>query len=208
MISKKQQNQLAENLITNGDFFNKILGKDIKKQVNNDIIDHRYAVKREKIKTKLLKLFISSIDNQSKENLIKLFKLAKSLEKLILKQTGWSINRNRAIKKDNYENQEDLEFTFHNTFCIYRNQETGFYVSDPDKEINSYDAYIKKEEIIFLNSNKKILDELHTIYQEIEKIMSGNYTITNNNISPETMNLIANYLGFETNIAKRETKKL
>ena len=49
----------------------------------------------------------------------------------------------------------------------------------------------------FLKKYQKSLNKLHSLMTEEEKIMLGNYTLTNPNVDFNTMNLIAEYLGYE-----------
>ena len=56
---------------------------------------------------------------------------------------------------------------------------------------------IKEGEMSFLKKYQKSLNKLHSLMTEEEKIMLGNYTLINPNVDSNTMNLIAEYLGYE-----------
>lgn len=189
-------NRLAQRLIETGNVLNRQLGKSIEKQNTKDTFDPvRDGKVRDKINKKLYKLFISSIDKNSKQELLQLKNTEKQLTELIESSTGWFVSRTGAVKYDNFQYQDDPEFATHDTYTVPRDA-MGFHV-DEDEPFNSYFAGIRSGEQSFYENNKETLDKLNAVYREQERIMLGAYNLENPDISFETMRMIAEYLGYE-----------
>ncbi len=114
----------------------------------------------------------------------------------IFDESGWIVSRDGAIYEDNFTNQGDSEFASHDTYRLNRNG-NGFSIASDENPFNQYFAMIKEGEMSFLKKYQKSLNKLHSLMTEEEKIMLGNYTLTNPNVDSSTMNLIAEYLGYE-----------
>lgn len=173
------------------------VGKSIESQQNKTEYDvRRDGNIRRKIDQRLLKLFTKFIDKKSVERLQEIQNTQNQIIDRIFDESGWIVSRDGAIYEDNFTNQGDPEFASHDTYRLNRNG-NGFSIASDENPFNQHFAMIKEGEISFLKKYQKSLNKLHSLMTEEEKIMLGNYTLTNPNVDSNTMNLIAEYLGYE-----------
>lgn len=173
------------------------VGKSIESQQNKTEYDvRRDGNIRRKIDQRLMKLFNKFIDKKSVERLQEIQNTQNQIIDRIFDESGWIVSRDGAIYEDNFTNQGDPEFASHDTYRLNRNG-NGFSIASDENPFNQYFAMIKEGEISFLKKYQKSLNKLHSLMTEEEKIMLGNYTLTNTNVDSNTMNLIAEYLGYE-----------
>ena len=190
-------NKLVEQLMTIGTLASRRVGKSIESQQNKTEYDvRRDGNIRRKIDQRLLKLFTKFIDKKSVERLQEIQNTQNQIIDRIFDESGWIVSRDGAIYEDNFTNQGDPEFASHDTYRLNRNG-NGFSIASDENPFNQHFAMIKEGEISFLKKYQKSLNKLHSLMTEEEKIMLGNYTLTNTNVDSNTMNLIAEYLGYE-----------
>lgn len=190
-------NKLVEQLMTIGTLASRRVGKSIESQQNKTEYDvRRDGNIRRKIDQRLMKLFNKFIDKKSVERLQEIQNTQNQIIDRIFDESGWIVSRDGAIYEDNFTNQGDPEFASHDTYRLNRNG-NGFSIASDENPFNQYFAMIKEGEISFLKKYQKSLNKLHSLMTEEEKIMLGNYTLTNTNVDSNTMNLIAEYLGYE-----------
>lgn len=190
-------NKLVEQLMAIGTLASRRVGKSIESQQNKTEYDvRRDGNIRRKIDQKLMKLFTKFIDKKSVERLQEIQNTQNQIIDRIFDESGWIVSRDGAIYEDNFTNQGDPEFASHDTYRLNRNG-NGFSIASDENPFNQYFAMIKEGEMSFLKKYQKSLNKLHSLMTEEEKIMLGNYTLTNPNVDSNTMNLIAEYLGYE-----------
>lgn len=190
-------NKLVEQLMAIGTLASRRVGKSIESQQNKTEYDvRRDGNIRRKIDQRLMKLFTKFIDKKSVERLQEIQNTQNQIIDRIFDESGWIVSRDGAIYEDNFTNQGDPEFASHDTYRLNRNG-NGFSIASDENPFNQYFAMIKEGEISFLKKYQKSLNKLHSLMTEEEKIMLGNYTLTNTNVDSNTMNLIAEYLGYE-----------
>ena len=190
-------NKLVEQLMAIGTLASRRVGKSIESQQNKTEYDvRRDGNIRRKIEQRLIKLFTKFIDKKSVERLQEIQNTQNQIIDRIFDESGWIVSRDGAIYEDNFTNQGDPEFASHDTYRLNRNG-NGFSIASDENPFNQYFAMIKEGEISFLKKYQKSLNKLHSLMTEEEKIMLGNYTLTNTNVDSNTMNLIAEYLGYE-----------
>lgn len=190
-------NKLVEQLMTIGTLASRRVGKSIESQQNKTEYDvRRDGNIRRKIDQRLMKLFTKFIDKKSVERLQEIQNTQNQIIDRIFDESGWIVSRDGAIYEDNFTNQGDPEFASHDTYRLNRNG-NGFSIASDENPFNQYFAMIKEGEMSFLKKYQKSLNKLHSLMTEEEKIMLGNYTLTNPNVDSNTMNLIAEYLGYE-----------
>lgn len=190
-------NKLVEQLMTIGTLASRRVGKSIESQQNKTEYDvRRDGNIRRKIDQKLMKLFTKFIDKKSVERLREIKNTQNQIIDRIFDESGWIVSRDGAIYEDNFTNQGDPEFASHDTYRLNRNG-NGFSIASDENSFNQYFAMIKEGEMSFLKKYQKSLNKLHSLMTEEEKIMLGNYTLINPNVDSNTMNLIAEYLGYE-----------
>lgn len=190
-------NKLVEQLMAIGTLASRRVGKSIESQQNKTEYDvRRDGNIRRKIEQRLMKLFTKFIDKKSVERLQEIQNTQNQIIDRIFDESGWIVSRDGAIYEDNFTNQGDPEFASHDTYRLNRNG-NGFSIASDENPFNQYFAMIKEGEISFLKKYQKSLNKLHSLMTEEEKIMLGNYTLTNTNVDSNTMNLIAEYLGYE-----------
>lgn len=190
-------NKLVEQLMAIGTLASRRVGKSIESQQNKIEYDvRRDGNIRRKIEQRLMKLFTKFIDKKSVERLQEIQNTQNQIIDRIFDESGWIVSRDGAIYEDNFTNQGDPEFASHDTYRLNRNG-NGFSIASDENPFNQYFAMIKEGEISFLKKYQKSLNKLHSLMTEEEKIMLGNYTLTNTNVDSNTMNLIAEYLGYE-----------
>lgn len=190
-------NKLVEQLMTIGTLASRRVGKSIESQQNKTEYDvRRDGNIRRKIDQRLMKLFTKFIDKKSVERLQEIQNTQNQIIDRIFDESGWIVSRDGAIYEDNFTNQGDPEFASHDTYRLNRNG-NGFSIASDKNPFNQYFAMIKEGEMSFLKKYQKSLNKLHSLMTEEEKIMLGNYTLTNPNVDSNTMNLIAEYLGYE-----------
>ena len=190
-------NKLVEQLMTIGTLASRRVGKSIESQQNKTEYDvRRDGNIRRKIDQRLMKLFTKFIDKKSVERLQEIQNTQNQIIDRIFDESGWIVSRDGAIYEDNFTNQGDPEFASHDTYRLNRNG-NGFSIASDENPFNQYFAMIKEGEMSFLKKYQKSLNKLHSLMTEEEKIMLGNYTLTNPNVDFNTMNLIAEYLGYE-----------
>ena len=190
-------NKLVEQLMTIGTLASRRVGKSIESQQNKTEYDvRRDGNIRRKIDQRLMKLFNKFIDKKSVERLQEIQNTQNQIIDRIFDESGWIVSRDGAIYEDNFTNQGDPEFASHDTYRLNRNG-NGFSIASDENPFNQHFAMIKEGEISFLKKYQKSLNKLHSLMTEEEKIMLGNYTLTNTNVDSNTMNLIAEYLGYE-----------
>lgn len=190
-------NKLVEQLMTIGTLASRRVGKSIESQQNKTEYDvRRDGNIRRKIDQRLMKLFTKFIDKKSVERLQEIQNTQNQIIDRIFDESGWIVSRDGAIYEDNFTNQGDQEFASHDTYRLNRNG-NGFSIASDENPFNQYFAMIKEGEMSFLKKYQKSLNKLHSLMTEEEKIMLGNYTLTNPNVDSNTMNLIAEYLGYE-----------
>lgn len=190
-------NKLVEQLMVIGTLASRRVGKSIESQQNKTEYDvRRDGNIRRKIDQRLMKLFTKFIDKKSVERLQEIQNTQNQIIDRIFDESGWIVSRDGAIYEDNFTNQGDPEFASHDTYRLNRNG-NGFSIASDENPFNQYFAMIKEGEMSFLKKYQKSLNKLHSLMTEEEKIMLGNYTLTNPNVDSNTMNLIAEYLGYE-----------
>lgn len=190
-------NKLVEQLMVIGTLASRRVGKSIESQQNKTEYDvRRDGNIRRKIEQRLMKLFTKFIDKKSVERLQEIQNTQNQIIDRIFDESGWIVSRDGAIYEDNFTNQGDPEFASHDTYRLNRNG-NGFSIASDENPFNQYFAMIKEGEMSFLKKYQKSLNKLHSLMTEEEKIMLGNYTLTNPNVDSNTMNLIAEYLGYE-----------
>lgn len=190
-------NKLVEQLMTIGTLASRRVGKSIESQQNKTEYDvRRDGNIRRKIDQRLMKLFNKFIDKKSVERLQEIQNTQNQIIDRIFDESGWIVSRDGAIYEDNFTNQGDPEFASHDTYRLNRNG-NGFSIASDENSFNQYFAMIKEGEMSFLKKYQKSLNKLHSLMTEEEKIMLGNYTLINPNVDSNTMNLIAEYLGYE-----------
>ena len=190
-------NKLVEQLMAIGTLASRRVGKSIESQQNKTEYDvRRDGNIRRKIDQRLMKLFTKFIDKKSVERLQEIQNTQNQIIDRIFDESGWIVSRDGAIYEDNFTNQGDPEFASHDTYRLNRNG-NGFSIASDENPFNQYFAMIKEGEMSFLKKYQKSLNKLHSLMTEEEKIMLGNYTLTNPNVDSNTMNLIAEYLGYE-----------
>lgn len=190
-------NKLVEQLMAIGTLASRRVGKSIESQQNKTEYDvRRDGNIRRKIDQRLMKLFTKFIDKKSVERLQEIQNTQNQIIDRIFDESGWIVSRDGAIYEDNFTNQGDPEFASHDTYRLNRNG-NGFSIASDENPFNQHFAMIKEGEISFLKKYQKSLNKLHSLMTEEEKIMLGNYTLTNPNVDSNTMNLIAEYLGYE-----------
>lgn len=190
-------NKLVEQLMAIGTLASRRVGKSIESQQNKTEYDvRRDGNIRRKIDQRLMKLFTKFIDKKSVERLQEIQNTQNQIIDRIFDESGWIVSRDGAIYEDNFTNQRDPEFASHDTYRLNRNG-NGFSIASDENPFNQHFAMIKEGEISFLKKYQKSLNKLHSLMTEEEKIMLGNYTLINPNVDSNTMNLIAEYLGYE-----------
>lgn len=190
-------NKLVEQLMAIGTLASRRVGKSIESQQNKTEYDvRRDGNIRRKIDQRLMKLFTKFIDKKSVERLQEIQNTQNQIIDRIFDESGWIVSRDGAMYEDNFTNQGDPEFASHDTYRLNRNG-NGFSIASDENPFNQYFAMIKEGEMSFLKKYQKSLNKLHSLMTEEEKIMLGNYTLTNPNVDSNTMNLIAEYLGYE-----------
>lgn len=190
-------NKLVEQLMAIGTLASRRVGKSIESQQNKTEYDvRRDGNIRRKIDQRLMKLFTKFIDKKSVERLQEIQNTQNQIIDRIFDESGWIVSRDGAIYEDNFTNQGDPEFASHDTYRLNRNG-NGFSIASDENPFNQYFAMIKEGEMSFLKKYQKSLNKLHSLMTEEEKIMLGNYTLINPNVDSNTMNLIAEYLGYE-----------
>lgn len=199
-------NKLVEQLMAIGTLASRRVGKSIESQQNKTEYDvRRDGNIRRKIDQKLMKLFTKFIDKKSVERLQEIQNTQNQIIDRIFDESGWIVSRDGAIYEDNFTNQGDPEFASHDTYRLNRNG-NGFSIASDENPFNQYFAMIKEGEMSFLKKYQKSLNKLHSLMTEEEKIMLGNYTLINPNIDSNTMNLIAEYLGYEDKTQSLDTR--
>lgn len=199
-------NKLVEQLMAIGTLASRRVGKSIESQQNKTEYDvRRDGNIRRKIEQRLMKLFTKFIDKKSVERLQEIQNTQNQIIDRIFDESGWIVSRDGAIYEDNFTNQGDPEFASHDTYRLNRNG-NGFSIASDENPFNQYFAMIKEGEMSFLKKYQKSLNKLHSLMTEEEKIMLGNYTLINPNIDSNTMNLIAEYLGYEDKTQSLDTR--
>jgi len=189
---------LAEALMNSNNIFNKITALQMNGVHGNTIFDVRRDVKMlDKIEKKVYKLFLKLVTPDVAEKLVAIDTLTDSMISKVEDRTGWSITEDLAFKEDNFKNVQDPEFRSWDTYRVYRNKTSGFYVS-ASKTNDVYEENIRFVEKLFFKENEATLAKIHELWAEKENIMSGNYTLKNPTPENEEMaQLIAIYLNYQ-----------
>ncbi len=182
----------------------KLLARRVDKESKWVEIGKKQFKHKDKTEEKLYNTFLRLVDEETRKRLITLDEGIKKIETTIYEQSGWYRTSSGFRFEDNFQNMQDYEFRTWDTYSIDRSEE-GYHIRE-EKPFNSYFANIQEREMGFLNKYKDLLNQLHVLLTEKEKIMRGNFILKDDSNRELALN-ISNFLGFipeskENNLSK------
>lgn len=138
----------------------------------------------------LFNLLLRCMDKKSAEKLETLTCRQGRITSSLCRKTGWTVNDDGAIKRDNFRNMNDPEFREWDTYRLKRD-ETGYHPADPDRY---YKEFFYEQ--TFAESYQKELQELNEIVIAKRELLNGEYELSDTSISPRLPLLLIKELGY------------
>ena len=143
---------------------------------------------------RLYKTLISYLQEDYKNRIIAIDKEIKKIEDTIFEKSGWRRTPNGYSLTTNI-NEDSTGLKEQNRYKIYRN-ENGYFIRSDSNPANEHFRERNEVEKAFFYKYEQLLQQLHLLLEEKEKILGGECTLANED-NREMFTNISDNLGYQ-----------